>query len=73
MSVIPGQDRGQMGEGGTIEVETFIATNSRAFLDAYLRGGTACACAIGSLAPIARVDNRRKAAAAGSLLAACPR
>lgn len=60
LTVVPGQDHNQMGNGGSPEVERFVAENVRVFLDAYLRGRPAAACEIGRVGPLGEVDHRTK-------------
>lgn len=60
LSLIPGQDHGDMGNGGSAEVQRFIARNTRLFFDAYLRAKTDSVCAIGFVdAPPGTLTRRR--------------
>lgn len=60
LSVIPGQNHSDIGGNGSDEVDTFIAVNSRAFFDVYLRNDTTNANSIGHLELIAGTENATK-------------
>ncbi len=60
LSVLPGQDHGDIGGSGSPEVQAFLAQNSRVFFDVYLRGQTGKVCDIGNLAFFPGTANSRK-------------
>ncbi len=60
LSVLPGQDHGDMGNGGSEEVNHFIARNTRLFFDTYLRSRTDSVCAIGFVDPLPGTLTRLK-------------
>jgi hypothetical protein len=72
LSVVPGQNHSQMGNDGSAEVKAFIAVNTRAFFDAYLRGRSSAACSVGTTQALAETQNTRKAAQAASAISGCP-
>ena len=61
LSVLPGQNHGNMGGGGAPEVVAFINANVELFLDIYVRGATTDPCRIGSAAYFAGTTTSRKA------------
>jgi hypothetical protein len=71
LSIVPGQTHGQMAEDGSDEVKAFIATNTRTFFDAYLRGRVADVCSIGKVQALAGTQSTHKAAGAASAIAGC--
>jgi hypothetical protein len=71
LSVVPGQTHSQMAEDGSAEVKTFIATNTRLFFDAYLRGNVGQVCSVGTKQALAGTSNATKPAATASLIANC--
>jgi hypothetical protein len=60
LSVLPGQDHGDIGGGGSPEVRDFLAQNSRVFFDVYLKGQQQKVCDIGQLAFFPGTVNSRK-------------
>jgi hypothetical protein len=60
LSVIPGQDHGDMGNGGSAEVQRFIARNTRLFFDVYLRARTDSVCSIGQVDALPGTLTRRR-------------
>jgi hypothetical protein len=71
LSIVPGQTHGQMAEDGSDEVKAFIATNTRAFFDVYLRGRVADVCSIGKVQALTGTLSTHKAAGAASAIAGC--
>ena len=72
MAVLPGQDHSQMGSGGSVEVQAYIANNARLFFDVYVADREADACQIGQLNRHPQVTFARKVDPNGHLVA-CPR
>lgn len=68
--VLEDQDHGDMGNHGSPATEAYVAQNTRAFLDVYLRGDESGACDIGSHADVPKTF-RRKASILPSPLDAC--
>ena len=77
LSLVSGQDHDMMGDGGSAEVKAFVATNTRRFFDAYVRGDTREVCSLSTPVPVTTalpgVDQRKKSAPAGIRASAgCP-
>jgi hypothetical protein len=70
LSVLPGQDHGDMVNGPP-EVQAFVARNTRLFFEVYVAGRTAGACDVGFLSALPGTDTRHKGGPEG-LVAACP-
>lgn len=70
-SVLDGQGHTEMGSQGSAAVQRYIAYNSRAFFDVYLRGARAILCDIGKIALLPKTDFKRKFVST-SPLASCP-
>ncbi len=71
LSILPGQDHGDMVNGSP-EVQAFVARNTRRFLQVYVEGRTEGVCEIGRLVPLAGTDTRLKSDPRGGLSAGCP-
>jgi hypothetical protein len=71
LSVLPGQDHGDIGGGGSPEVLAFLAQNSRVFFDVYLKGQTHKVCDIGQLAFFPGTVNSRKYSSLDGLPVGC--
>ncbi len=65
--ILSGQDHEDLGSGGSIEVQNFMASNARRFFDAYLREITAAACEVGTLYSLASTQISKKVDELGAL------
>jgi predicted dienelactone hydrolase len=72
LAILPDQNHGQMGGGGAPSVQTYIAENTAAFFDAYVRGRVSRACEIGRLASFEGTRLERKPDPNGAGLRTCP-
>lgn len=71
LSILLGQNHDDLGNGGTPEVQRFIARNTRRFFDGYLRGRTDSLCAIGFTDALPGTLTRRRVHAETGLARAC--
>lgn len=71
-AVLANQDHSDMGSFGSPEVMDYIAINTRAFFDVYVRGDASAVCEIGSLAPVERTFDRKPDPGVSGLAADCP-
>jgi hypothetical protein len=60
LSILPGQNHGDIGDNGPDQVKTFIAVNTRTFFEVYLRGQSAKASSIGHLETATGVETSSK-------------
>ncbi len=60
LSVMPGQDHGDMGNGGSTEVQRFIARHTRLFFDVCLRARTDSVRSIGQVDALPGTLTRRR-------------